>query len=262
MSAYDVTPGASLPNVTEMTEFNMWAWNSRVFPGIDPLPVALGNRVRIRMGNLSMTNHPMHLHGVNFRVTMTDGGWIPESAQWPEATTDVPVGAVRAIEFVADAPGDWAFHCHKSHHTMNAMGHKVKTFIGLARADLGRAVDAAAPTAMAMGTDGMAGMADMSMPLPANTLPMMTGTGPFGGIEMGGMFSVVKVREGLAAGDYRDPGWYKHPAGTVAHEVDVAVAGEPSRQPGTEAPGMKKPGMDMPGMDMPGMKSGGHPDHH
>ncbi len=130
MSAYDVTPGASLPNVAEMTEFNMWTWNSRVFPGIDPLPVALGNRVRIRMGNLTMTNHPMHLHGVDFRVTMTDGGWIPESAQWPEATTDVPVGAVRALEFVADAPGDWAFHCHKSHHTMNAMGHKVKNFIG------------------------------------------------------------------------------------------------------------------------------------
>jgi hypothetical protein len=177
------------------------------------------------MGNLSMTAHPMHLHGVDFRVTMTDGGWIPESAQWPEATTDVPVGAVRALEFVADAPGDWAFHCHKSHHTMNAMGHKVKNFIGLARADLGRAVDVAAPTAMAMGTDGMADMAAMSMPLPTNTLPMMTGTGPFGGIEMGGMFSVVKVREGLAAGDYRDPGWYKHPAGTVAHEVDVAIAG-------------------------------------
>ncbi len=262
MSAYDVTPGASLPNVAEMTEFNMWTWNSRVFPGIDPLPVALGNRVRIRMGNLSMTAHPMHLHGVDFRVTMTDGGWIPESAQWPEATTDVPVGAVRALEFVANAPGDWAFHCHKSHHTMNAMGHKVKNFIGLARADLGRAVDVAAPTAMAMGTDGMADMAAMSMPLPTNTLPMMTGTGPFGGIEMGGMFSVVKVREGLAAGDYRDPGWYKHPAGTVAHEVDVTVAGEPARQPGTGAPGMKKPGMDMPGMDMPAMKSGGHNDHH
>jgi hypothetical protein len=256
MSAYDVTPGASLPNVAEMTEFNMWTWNSRVFPGIDPLPVALGNRVRVRIGNLTMTNHPMHLHGVDFRVTMTDGGWIPESAQWPEATTDVPVGAVRALEFVADAPGDWAFHCHKSHHTMNAMGHKVKNFIGLARADLGRAVDVAAPTAMAMGTDGMADMAAMSMPLPTNTLPMMTGTGPFGGIEMGGMFSVVKVREGLAAGDYRDPGWYKHPASTVAHEVDVAVAGEPTRAKEVSSDG------EIRTMDMPAMKSGGHHDRH
>ena len=76
-----------------MTDFNIWTWNSRVFPGIDVMPVRLGDRVRIRMGNLTMTNHPIHLHGHDFRVTLTDGGWVPESAQWPEATIDVPVGA-------------------------------------------------------------------------------------------------------------------------------------------------------------------------
>jgi hypothetical protein len=64
----------------------------------------------------------------------------------------------------------------------------------------------------------MADMGEMEMPLPENTLPMMTGTGPFGALEMGGMFTVVKVREGLARDDYRDPGWYKHPPGTVAYE--------------------------------------------
>jgi manganese oxidase len=58
----------------------------------------------------------------------------------------------------------------------------------------------------------------MEMPLPDNTLPMMSGSGPFGAMEMGGMFTVVKVREGLARNDYKDPGWYKHPAGTVAYE--------------------------------------------
>ena len=51
---------------------------------------------------------------------------------------------------------------------------------------------------------------------------MMTGTGPFGPIEMGGMFTVMKVRKDLAPGDYRDPGWYKHPLGSVAYEVNVA----------------------------------------
>ena len=236
MSSYDVTPGASLPNVAEMTDFNMWTWNSRVFPGIDVLPVRLGDRVRIRMGNLTMTNHPIHLHGHDFRVTMTDGGWIPETAQIPEATTDVPVGTVRVLEFVANAPGDWAFHCHKSHHTMNAMGHKTKTFIGVRQSALSRALSRAAPTAMAMGTTGMAEMAEMSMPLPANTLPMMTGTGPFGSIEMGGMFTVVKVREGLAVGDYRDPGWYKHPPGTVAYEIDTGMAEEAARQKDAPSP--------------------------
>jgi len=61
-------------------------------------------------------------------------------------------------------------------------------------------------------------MGEMEMPLPDNTLPMMSGSGPFGSIEMGGMFTVVKVRDGLARNDYKDPGWYQHPAGTVAYE--------------------------------------------
>jgi hypothetical protein len=65
----------------------------------------------------------------------------------------------------------------------------------------------------------MSGMQEMQMPLPENTLPMMAGDGPFGALEMGGMFTVVKVREGLAHDDYRDPGWYRHPPGTVAWEA-------------------------------------------
>jgi hypothetical protein len=64
----------------------------------------------------------------------------------------------------------------------------------------------------------MADMAEMEMPLPDNTAPMMTGQGPFGSVEMGGMFSVLKVRKDQKPGDYKDPGWFKHPEGTVAHE--------------------------------------------
>jgi hypothetical protein len=141
---------------------------------------------------------------------------------------------------------------------MNAMGHQLKNFIGLKERDLGKALSRAAPNAMAMGTDGMAMMAEMAMPLPDNTLPMMTGTGPFGSIEMGGMFTVMKVRQDLAPGDYRDPGWYNHPQGTVAHGVEVAAAGKPQRQPGSsEAPSTDQ---QMPGMEMP-MQPGGH-EHH
>jgi FtsP/CotA-like multicopper oxidase with cupredoxin domain len=224
MSTYRIDPGTYLPKVNEMTDFNIWTWNSRVFPGIDPLPVRLGDKVRVRIGNLTMTNHPIHLHGHNFMVTCTDGGWIPASAQIPEVTTDVPVGAMRAFDFTADNPGDWAFHCHKSHHTMNAMGHDMRNFIGVPRKDLANAVRKLAPDVMAMGSTGMA-MGNMEMPAPDNTLPMMTGTGPFGPIEMGGMFTVVKIREGLARDDYRDPGPYKHPQATVAYEVDASAAG-------------------------------------
>jgi FtsP/CotA-like multicopper oxidase with cupredoxin domain len=230
LSAYRFEPGTSLPQVAEMTEFNIWTFNARVFPGIDVLPVRLGDRVRIRIGNLTMTSHPIHIHGHDFAVSCTDGGWVPETAQWPETTTDVPVGAIRAVDFTADAPGDWAFHCHKSHHTMNAMGHQVVNLIGMRQQALSRVLSHATPGAMAMGTDGMADMAEMSMPLPANTLPMMTGTGPFGPIEMGGMFTVMKVREDLAPDDYHDPSWYKHPPGTVAYEVDTSAAGAAARQ--------------------------------
>jgi hypothetical protein len=75
---------------------------------------------------------------------------------------------------------------------------------------------------MVMGERGMADMGEMTMPLPANTLPMMTGEGPFGPIEMGGMFTVLKIRADQKPNDYSDPGWYDYPAGTVAYEVDLS----------------------------------------
>jgi manganese oxidase len=225
-NAFLIDPGTSLPKVAEMTDFNMWTWNSRVFPGIDSLPVRLGDRVRVRMGNLSMDNHPIHLHGHSFAVTCTDGGWVPESARWPETTTDVPVGAVRAFEVVADAPGDWALHCHRSHHTMNAMGHNTRNFIGTNQKALTKAIRNVVPDYVPMGSAGMAEMGAMEMPMPDNTLPMMTGFGQFGPMEMGGMFTVMKTREGMAANDFTDPGFYKHPEGSVAYEFK-----EPTNDP-------------------------------
>ncbi len=218
INAFDIEPGSYTPKVNTMLDFNLWCWNSRVFPGIDHLAVRRGDRVRIRIGNLTMTNHPMHLHGYDFEVTCTDGGWVPKSARWPEVTVDVAVGQMRAIEFTASEPGDWAFHCHKSHHTMNPMGHNVPTMIGVDHREVAQKIIRLVPDYMVMGERGMADMGEMEMPIPENTLPMMTGQGPFGPIEMGGMFTVVKVREGLARSDYSDPGWYKHPPGTVAFE--------------------------------------------
>ena len=224
MNAYDIEPGSFTPNIMTMTDFNLWTWNSRAFPGIDSLNVRLNDKVRIRIGNLTMTNHPIHLHGHEFQVTGTDGGAIPLNARWSEVTTDIAVGQMRQIEFVADEEGDWAFHCHKSHHTMNAMGHKLPTMIGVEQADLAKKINRLIPDYMSMGQHGMGEMAEMEMPMPDNTLPMMTGQGPFGGVGMGGMFSVLKVRRDQAPGDYRDPGWYTHPPGTVAAEYKGEVA--------------------------------------
>ncbi len=219
MSAYDIDPGSYTPRVNTMSDFNLWTWNSRCFPGIDHIVCSQGDKVRIRFGNLTMTNHPIHMHGYDFEVTCTDGGWVPESARWPEVTVDCAIGQMRAFEFTADAPGDWAIHCHKSHHTMNPMGHDVPTMIGVDHRGIASQIVELEPDYMVMGERGMADMGMMEMQLPRNTLPMMTGWGQFGPIEMGGMFSVVKVREGLADRDFSDPGWYQHPEGTVAYPV-------------------------------------------
>ncbi len=233
LNSYDIEPGSATPKVNTMTDFNLWTFNSRAFPGVDPLVCAQNDRVRIRVGNLTMTNHPIHLHGHEFVVTGTDGGWTPPASRWPEVTTDVAVGQMRAIEFDATEPGDWAFHCHKSHHTMNAMGHDVPTLIGVDQSGVLDKIKKLVPDYMAMGDKGMADMGEMEMPLPDNTLPMMTGTGPYGGVGMGGMFTMLKVRKGLARNDYKDPGWYKQPPGTQAYEWkgDAAALPQPVSAP-------------------------------
>jgi manganese oxidase len=236
LNAYDIDPGAATPKIMTMLDFNLWTWNSRVFPGIAPLVARKNDRVRIRIGNLTMTNHPIHLHGHEFTVTGTDGGPTPRGSRWPEVTTDIAVGQMRQIEFVADEEGDWAFHCHKSHHTMNAMGHQVPTMIGVDHRDVVRQITQLTPDYMVMGERGMHDMTEMAMPLPDNTAPMMTGTGPFGAIGMGGMFSVLKVRKDQKAGDYTDPGWFTPPAGSVAYEWTGALA-EPARAQASAGPG-------------------------
>lgn len=229
LNAYDIDPGSYTPRVNTMLDFNLWTFNSRVFPGIDPLVCRRGDRVRIRVGNLTMTNHPIHLHGHEFEVTGTDGGWTRPESRWPEVTVDVAVGQMRAIEFDATEEGDWALHCHKSHHTMNAMGHGVPTMIGVDQRGIAEKISKLIPDYMVMGERGMHDMAEMEMPLPDNTLPMMTGHGPFGPIGMGGMFTTVKIRKGLARDDYRDPGPYPQPKGTRAWEWQGEPLPEPER---------------------------------
>jgi FtsP/CotA-like multicopper oxidase with cupredoxin domain len=179
------------------------------------LVVKRGERVRIRLGNLGASDHhPIHIHGHNFRVTGTDAGRIPAAGHWPATTVLVPVGSTRDIEFVADAPGDWPFHCHMTHHTMNQMGHGLPNMLGVVPQDVDPHVQQLLPEYMTMGDRGMGHMSDMAMRVPKNSIPMAGGTGPFGTIEMGGMFTILKVRDGITS--YDDPGWYDHPQGTVA----------------------------------------------
>ncbi len=215
-------PSTYRPDPSVLQNFDLWTFNSKVFPAIDPVVARTGERVRVRIGNLSMWNHPIHMHGVQFSVTGSDGGRWPKSVWRTETTEIVGVGQTRDIEFIAES-GDWAFHCHMSHHTMNAMGHGIPNTLGVDQTTLDKEIQQLLPGFMPMGRYGMAehqDHVDMGHHTgPENTLAMMTGKGPYGNIEMGGMFTTVKVRDNLTKGDFSDPGWYHAPEGTVAKRV-------------------------------------------
>jgi FtsP/CotA-like multicopper oxidase with cupredoxin domain len=229
-----IEPGTGRPDPNEMTDFNVFTFNGKSFPATEPMLVGRGQRTRIRLGNLSpMTSHPIHLHGHRFEVTQTDGGFVRESARQPDVTVIVPVGGVRVIEFVSEEPGDWAMHCHMTHHVMMQMGHDLPNMVGVDAREIDPRVRRVIPEYMSMGTTGMGGMGQMDMPMPPNSIPMRGGPGPFSYVDMGGMMTVVKVREDAARADLR--AWYATPSDRVARratEAELREAGiDPDRAP-------------------------------
>jgi FtsP/CotA-like multicopper oxidase with cupredoxin domain len=294
LSEWDIKPGTYRPDPRVFAGFNTLTFNAKSFPATEALVARRGDRVRIRLVNLSaIDHHPIHLHGHSFWVAQTDGGVIPSGARWPETTVLVGVGQSRTLDFVADNPGDWAFHCHMTHHLMNQMGHQGPNMVGADAARLKRAIKPFIPDFMPMGTTGMGEMSEMQtsmgnmqmtiggksdhskhttmgsmtdhskhmsmdemgdhskrmsmggmgdrskqmtagemsdhskhgamgdmsshseqMAMPENSIAMMGGDGPHGIIDMGGMLTVLKVREHLTS--YADPGWYQAPRGTTA----------------------------------------------
>jgi FtsP/CotA-like multicopper oxidase with cupredoxin domain len=236
---WKIDPGARRPDPNEMSDFNVLTMNAKAFPGTAPLVVKTGQRVRIRLGNLSaMDHHPIHLHGYQFKITETDGGRIADAGQWPETTVLVPTGSTRTIEFLADAPGDWAMHCHMTHHVMNQMGHGFPNLIGVSPKGIDEKVRKLVPGYMTMGHDGMGEMADMGMAVPKNSIPMVGAHGKHDVITMGGMFTLVKVRDQLKG--YEDPGWYEMPKGTLstnAEPNDLTRDGIDVNSPGDVEPG-------------------------
>lgn len=220
----DIKPGTYRPDTSVASGFNTLTINGKVFPGTAPIVCQTNDHVRIRIGNLSaMDHHPFHVHGHAFRITETDGGEVPDAALWPETSVLVSVGQTRNIEFVSDNPGDWAVHCHMTHHTMNQMGHGLPNMVGVNGATVDRAVQKMVPSYMTMGTDGMGEMGKHAkyMDIPENSIPMVGAKGPYAYISMGGMFTVLKVRNHVKG--FGDPGWYQPPDGTMAR---VASADE------------------------------------
>ena len=120
-----ILPGSTVHNTMSM-EFNLFTLNGRAAPYVTPMVVRQGDRVRIRFFNFSaIDHHPMHLHGLTFWITGTEAGRIPDTAWIPSNNVLVAVAQARDIEFVANNPGDWVFHCHMFHHMMNFMSSMV-----------------------------------------------------------------------------------------------------------------------------------------
>jgi manganese oxidase len=140
LQEWALLPNNPIPNTLAM-EFNWLTINGKAGPATTPLIVKQGERVRIRMVNLGMDHHPMHIHGNQFYVTGTEGGRIPETAWFPGNTVLVGVAQARDVEFDAIHPGEWMLHCHLPHHMMNQMvsmvgpmahaGHGIQTGKGM-----------------------------------------------------------------------------------------------------------------------------------
>jgi manganese oxidase len=120
LQEWAILPNNTVPNTLSM-EFNWLTLNGKAGPATTPLIVKQGERVRIRLVNLGMDHHPVHLHGQQFYITGTEGGRMPETTWYPTNTALVGVAQAKDIEFDAVRPGDWMFHCHLPHHMMNQM---------------------------------------------------------------------------------------------------------------------------------------------
>ncbi len=152
LQEYAVLPNSTIPNSMSM-EFNWLTFNGKAGPASTPLIIRHGERVRIRIINLGMDHHPIHLHGFTFWETGREGARQPE-AIWPRGnTTLVGVAQARDVEFVADRAGDWMFHCHLPHHMMNQMSSNVGP---MTRPEHGMQAGASMEEAMGMLRDGHA----------------------------------------------------------------------------------------------------------
>jgi FtsP/CotA-like multicopper oxidase with cupredoxin domain len=227
LSEWKLEPGTWRPDPNEMNDFNLLTLNARIAPGTAPLVARTGERVRVRIGNLSaMDHHPIHLHGHAFDVVETDGGVIPPAGRWPEVSVLVPVGSTRTIEFTAARPGDWAFHCHMTHHVMNQMGHGMPNLIGVDPSRFDETLEKCIPRYAEAGMS-MSAMDDSRAP---NSLPMVGTRGPFGYITMGGMFTVLRIRDELQADG--TAGTYAHPEGTLAQPASAEELARDGVEPG------------------------------
>lgn len=121
LQMWTLPPHSILLNTMDMM-FNYFTINGKAAPLTSPINVLTGQKVRIRFANISMMQHPIHLHGHTWRVVATGAGDNPASTHTLGNTVLVPVG--QTLDVIIDhieEPGDWNFHCHLPHHVTNNM---------------------------------------------------------------------------------------------------------------------------------------------
>jgi len=109
-------------HLTGNMEKFMWSLDGRKMnEGAEPIRLGLNERVRVNLVNNSMMNHPIHIHGHFFELVTGMGHGQPI-----KHTVNVMPGGKASFDLTADAPGDWAFHCHLLYHMHAGMMNVVK----------------------------------------------------------------------------------------------------------------------------------------
>lgn len=105
-------PGREIElHLTGNMERYVWGFDGKKYSEAEPIPFLLGERLRLTMINDTMMEHPIHLHGMWMELDNGAGPWKPR-----KHTVIVKPGERLSVEITADAPGDWAFHCHLLYH--------------------------------------------------------------------------------------------------------------------------------------------------
>ena len=104
-------------HLTGNMERYMWGFDGqKMSDPAHPIPFRTGERVRVSLINDTMMPHPIHLHGHFFELVTGHGAYGPR-----KHTINVPPGGIMTFDLTADAPGDWAFHCHNLYHMTAGM---------------------------------------------------------------------------------------------------------------------------------------------
>lgn len=110
---YELTLSGGMPNYA-------WSIDGQRYPDAEPLEIGKGEWVRFEMTNRSMMPHPMHLHGHFFQVQNSTG-----RGPYKDTVMVEPHMGQATVDFLADNPGEWFFHCHNLYHMESGMARVV-----------------------------------------------------------------------------------------------------------------------------------------